>query len=203
MRLKLIGCQVLTREIEHVLSRSPHSIELEMLPMGLHDMGAADASSACRSVSMRRTGRVMTPSFWDMRSAAGGTEGLRAGKTQLVLPRAHDCIGLLMGSRHRYQAYFDAHPGIYFALPAGSSFRCRAKPSNRPTQPRITRSASGAAAKISSPNMERTTETISSSNSSAFRRHYSGLTYISTGVESEDRLPRPGSRRSGEGGVDL
>jgi hypothetical protein len=30
-----------------------------------------------------------------------GTEGLRAGKTKLVLPRAHDCIGLLMGDRHR------------------------------------------------------------------------------------------------------
>ena len=46
-----------------------------------------------------------------------GTEGLRAGKTQIVLPRAHDCIGLLMGSRSRYQTYFDTHPGVYFRSP--------------------------------------------------------------------------------------
>jgi hypothetical protein len=31
-----------------------------------------------------------------------------------VIPRAHDCIALLMGSRHKYQAYFDANPGVYF-----------------------------------------------------------------------------------------
>ena len=41
MRLKLIHCQVLTREISHVLSRSPHSIDPEMLTMGLHDLGAS------------------------------------------------------------------------------------------------------------------------------------------------------------------
>ncbi|MFV1980286.1 MAG: DUF1638 domain-containing protein [Rhodothermia bacterium] len=31
-----------------------------------------------------------------------------------VLPRAHDCITLLMGSRTRYLEYFKAHPGTYF-----------------------------------------------------------------------------------------
>ena len=78
-----------------------------------------------------------------------GTEGLRAGKTQLVLPRAHDCIGLLMGSRQRYQAYFDTHPGVYFRSPgwvenqsSGSDspaglFLCK-KPNRGTAQPRGT-----------------------------------------------------------------
>ena len=40
MRLRLIGCQVLTRELELVATRSPHSLEVEILTMGLHDLGA-------------------------------------------------------------------------------------------------------------------------------------------------------------------
>jgi hypothetical protein len=31
-----------------------------------------------------------------------------------VLPRAHDCIALLMGSHERYQAYFESNPGTYY-----------------------------------------------------------------------------------------
>ena len=31
-----------------------------------------------------------------------------------MLPRAHDCIALLMGSRERYQAYFEGNPGTYY-----------------------------------------------------------------------------------------
>lgn len=42
------------------------------------------------------------------------TVGLKARHTSLVLPRAHDCITLYLGSRERYQAEFDAHPGTYW-----------------------------------------------------------------------------------------
>ena len=52
-----------------------------------------------------------------------GTEGLRAGRTQLVLPRAHDCIGVLMGSRHRHKAYFENHPGVYYRSPGWVEFQ--------------------------------------------------------------------------------
>ena len=31
-----------------------------------------------------------------------------------MLPRAHDCIALLLGSRERYQEYFDGNPGTYY-----------------------------------------------------------------------------------------
>jgi hypothetical protein len=32
----------------------------------------------------------------------------------LILPRAHDCITLFLGSRERYLDYFQTHPGVYF-----------------------------------------------------------------------------------------
>src|ERR1017187_10868052 len=43
-----------------------------------------------------------------------GLDGLTARHTRLVLPRAHDCIALLMGSRERYQQYFEENPGTYY-----------------------------------------------------------------------------------------
>ncbi|MBU4429440.1 MAG: DUF1638 domain-containing protein, partial [Verrucomicrobia bacterium] len=45
---------------------------------------------------------------------SNGTANLKAGSSPLVIPRAHDCISLLLGSRKRYQDYFDRHPGTYW-----------------------------------------------------------------------------------------
>ncbi len=42
------------------------------------------------------------------------TAGLRAGSVPLVVPRAHDCITLFLGSRDRYTAEFTGHPGTYW-----------------------------------------------------------------------------------------
>jgi hypothetical protein len=35
----------------------------------------------------------------------------------MVVPRAHDCIALLLGSREKYAVYFDAHPGTFYQSP--------------------------------------------------------------------------------------
>ncbi len=43
-----------------------------------------------------------------------GLDGLKARDVQLILPRAHDCITLFLGSRKRYNDYFHANPGTYF-----------------------------------------------------------------------------------------
>jgi hypothetical protein len=45
---------------------------------------------------------------------SGGIAGLSAGKIPLIVPRAHDCITLFLGSRKRYEDYFFANGGTYF-----------------------------------------------------------------------------------------
>ena len=42
------------------------------------------------------------------------TVGLTARHAPLVLPRAHDCITLYLGSRQRYNEEFMRHPGTYW-----------------------------------------------------------------------------------------
>jgi hypothetical protein len=43
-----------------------------------------------------------------------GLDHLQAREIPLVLPRAHDCMTLFMGSRRRYRQYFDDNLGVYF-----------------------------------------------------------------------------------------
>lgn len=42
-----------------------------------------------------------------------GIKGLKS-RVPLVIPRAHDCITLLMGSKERYQEYFNENPGTFY-----------------------------------------------------------------------------------------
>jgi hypothetical protein len=42
------------------------------------------------------------------------TVGLVARHTPLVIPRAHDCITLYLGSREKYEQEFNSHPGTYW-----------------------------------------------------------------------------------------
>ncbi len=42
------------------------------------------------------------------------TDGLMARETPLVIPRAHDCITLLLGSRNAYLQQQNDHPGTYW-----------------------------------------------------------------------------------------
>lgn len=184
MRLKAIVCQVFTREMETVAARSPHRVETEIVTMGLHDLGSSMRGDLQE--------RIDAADEWGYDAillgyalCGRGTEGLRAGRTPLVLPRAHDCIGILMGDRRKYLAYFRNHPGVYYRSPGWTEFQ---KP-GVVIQPAFAsgkvlgerRSREDLIAEYGEENGSYLFEQFS-----AYRRSYSGLTYISTGVLSDD-----------------
>ena len=41
MRLKLVSCEVLHREMCAVIARSPNEVDVEFMPKGLHDLGCS------------------------------------------------------------------------------------------------------------------------------------------------------------------
>ena len=45
---------------------------------------------------------------------SNGLVGMGARSIPLVVPRAHDCITLFLGSKERYLQYFQDNPGVYF-----------------------------------------------------------------------------------------
>jgi len=89
-------------------------VDVEFLPKGLHDLG----SSAMRARLQEAVDRVDATQYEAVllgyALCGNGVAGLASRTLPLVIPRAHDCIALLMGSRERYQTYFENHPGVYF-----------------------------------------------------------------------------------------
>lgn len=113
MRFKLISCEVLFREMCDACAHSPHQVDPEFLPKGLHDLGGVKMAAKVQEAVDR------TPAGYDAillgyGLCGNGLDGLTARHTRIVLPRAHDCIALLMGSRERYQKYFDDNPGTFY-----------------------------------------------------------------------------------------
>jgi hypothetical protein len=114
VRLKLVSCEVLYREMCAVVARSPHQVDVEFLPKGLHDIGSTRMLARLQEAVDAAPARPYDAVLFGYALCGNGIAGLRAREVPLVVPRAHDCITLFLGSRARYQAYFDAHPGVYF-----------------------------------------------------------------------------------------
>lgn len=111
MRLKLISCEIFYRELCWAVARSPNTVDIEFLPKGLHDIGSEGMSARLQAV----LDRVDDPRYEAVLLGYGlcnnGIAGLRSGKYRLIVPRAHDCITLFLGSSERYLEYFNSHPG--------------------------------------------------------------------------------------------
>lgn len=196
MKFKAIICQVFTREMEAVVSRSCHSIEVENVPMGLHDLGVEMRPHLQERIDAADGGGY-DAILLGYALCGRGTEGLRAGKTQLVLSRVHDCIGLLMGSHREYQAYFEDHPGVYYRSPGWIEFQTegmRLEPAFTGQKSTLgeRRSLAELVEKYGEENGKFLFEQFN-----AFRQNYSGLTYISSGVTS-DKVSRAKARAEAE-----
>jgi hypothetical protein len=114
MRLKLISCETLFREMCDACAHSPHQVDLEFLPKGLHNLGGRPMNVKIQEAVDRVPAGVYEAILLGYALCGNGLDGLTARHTRLVLPRAHDCIALLMGSRARHQAYFENNPGTYY-----------------------------------------------------------------------------------------
>ena len=108
-----IGCAVLARECYYCAAISKNIIDLRILEQGLHDVGEDKMSS-----SLQREIDAIDPEKYEAILLAYGlcNHGIRNlhAKIPLVVPRAHDCITLLMGSKEAYMTYFHDNPGCFF-----------------------------------------------------------------------------------------
>ncbi len=130
MHFKVIGCHVLRRELYACAARSPHLVDVTMLPQGLHEEPDRLREEVQREIGappmpprgyhhelcegMIDAHRPFDAVLLGYALCSNGTANLKAGSCPLVIPRAHDCISLLLGSAARYRDYFDKHPGTYW-----------------------------------------------------------------------------------------
>jgi hypothetical protein len=114
MRLKLISCEVFYREFCAAVARSPNTVDLEFLPKGLHDIGTEGMRGRLQAAIDRVDHSRYDAILVGYGLCNNGLVGLTAPSTPLVVPRAHDCITVFLGSKERYLDYFNSHPGVYF-----------------------------------------------------------------------------------------
>jgi hypothetical protein len=113
MRLKCLGCEVLARELYFCAAHSPHIVDIELFRQGLHDT-PTDLRVQLQQQIDASVGQGYAAVVLGYGLCGKATEGLQAKEIPLVLPRAHDCITLFLGSRERYQQEFESHPGTYW-----------------------------------------------------------------------------------------
>ena len=108
MLLKLICCNVFQREACLAIAYSPHTIDPEFLELGEH----AQPDRLRQAIQARIDAAEQQAKPYDaillLYGLCGNASiGLYARTTRLVIPRAHDCCTILLGSRERFREHFE------------------------------------------------------------------------------------------------
>ncbi|MHC4911406.1 MAG: DUF1638 domain-containing protein [Planctomycetota bacterium] len=117
-RFQFIICKVMQKEGYFCAARSTNTIDIVLMKQGLHDEPDRLRSEVQKALDRTTDiqGRTYDASLLGYGLCSNGIVGLSA-KIPIVVPRGHDCITLLLGSKDKYQQYFDSHRGVYWFSP--------------------------------------------------------------------------------------
>ena len=172
MRLKFIVCKVLQREAYLCAARSKNVVDIVLMPQGLHnepDRLRREVQEALDNTCDVQ-GRPYDGAILGYGLCSNGIVGLSA-KIPVVVPRGHDCITLLLGSKEKYQEYFDSHRGVYWYSPGWIESQ------TQPGRERYERLLKEYEAKYSADNARYLMET-----EQGWMKEYSWATYIDWGL---------------------
>jgi hypothetical protein len=113
MRFKLIACEVLAREVYLCAARAPYIVDIELVEKGLHNTPDTLRVELQERVDATPKGRYDAVLF-GYGLCGNALLGLAARDLRLIVPRAHDCITLYLGSKETYNVEFSHNPGTYY-----------------------------------------------------------------------------------------
>ncbi len=181
MNLKLLSCEVFYREVCALVARSPNRVDVEFLSKDMHD-DAREMREGLQVALRQTAGQGYEAVLLAYGLCGNGIAGLRANDAPLVVPRAHDCITLFMGSTSRYVDYFENHPGVYFRTTGWLE---------RGGNPGVINQLS-LGSKIALPSYEELVARYGEDNAQYLMdelgdpaKHYRQMTFIETGVEPD------------------
>ena len=110
----MVACEVMHREISYCVARAKNIVDVRFLKKGLHDIGQKEMSRSLQE----EINRIPRGKYEAVLLGYGlcnmGIRELSCEELPMVVPRAHDCITMLLGSKERYKETFDKEPGTYY-----------------------------------------------------------------------------------------
>jgi len=198
LRLKLIACEIFYRELCYAVARSVNQVDIEFLPKGVHDIGQQKMSARLREVLAAVDQTHYEAVLFGYGLCNNGLVGLAATTIPLIVPRAHDCITLFLGSKERYLDYFFSRSGAYFKT---SGWIERAQdivqygPDSIQKRDGLVQSYDELVAKYGEDNARYLWEQLCD-----MTRNYRRLTYIEMGIEPDGRFEEESRRQAAERG---
>jgi len=116
-RLALFACRVFEQEIALHAAAAKHIMETRFFEVGLHDRPdelRATLQAALSEVEHRDDIEAVVLAYG---LCGRGTAGLQPSRHKLVIPRAHDCITVFMGSKEIYAEHQRHCHTCYFYTP--------------------------------------------------------------------------------------
>jgi hypothetical protein len=123
VRLALLACQVLEDEIALLAQGASHIIETRWFEIGLHDRPDQLRITLQENLDQLDARTDIEAIVLAYGLCGRGTAGLRPGRHPFVIPRAHDCIALFMGSKEAYADHQRRCPTCYYYTPGWNRAR--------------------------------------------------------------------------------
>lgn len=106
----VIACQVLQSLLEQLLPTNL-ATQVSFLDYGLHRLPSKMTWTLQEAIDSIEQASLIVLGYG---LCGNGLHGLKAGIHTLLVPRADDCIAILLGSRQAYMRQFEAVPGTYY-----------------------------------------------------------------------------------------
>ena len=114
MKFAMVSCEVFYREVNYAIKKTGSQVDVHFMPKGLHDLGCKLMQERLKDVVESINETQYDAILLGYGLCNNGVCSIQARNIPVVIPRAHDCITLFMGSKEKYSQYFNSNPGTYF-----------------------------------------------------------------------------------------
>ena len=127
MHLKMLCCKIMEREVSQLAAGCRNVVDVTMIRQQLHDKPENLNRFLQAEIDEIEAGTHLysNPAAFDAillgyALCSRTVVGLHSRRIPLVIPRAHDCVTLLMGDRHAFLAYYMQNAGTFYYWPGAA-----------------------------------------------------------------------------------
>lgn len=109
MTVKIIACEVMKEELLAI--KPNHQVEYEFIPMKLH-LYPQKLHKELQDVLDLSLGYSKVILAFGL--CGGAAKNLKASECAVIIPRVHDCLPILLGSKRRYENFVNEEKGTFY-----------------------------------------------------------------------------------------